>query len=592
MFARIDFQFGRVHGRMSAKMWMSLSDLEIKRRHDYGRGKETLAGVEASSVRKLQNKEVCFHLILALFSAIAMLACVGNAQVPRDGTSAINGAVHDNAGNAVGEASVRLQGQGNGQAEERKTDGSGSFGFAGLRAGTYVLSASKGERHSSEVTVSLTKGGAIQHVELTLSAPDNVGREAQMEYADAPNFTVAAVTDWTAAGGHGSDTSLRTSEALNRETLRLKAAADRANADGGESEQSLREALEKSPRDLKANEDLGRFYLAAERYSDAVPPLRTASELDQSNERNEYDLAVALVRSGDAAGAREHLNRLLAKKTSRPELHRLAGEIAESSGEPLEAVREFEQAAKADPSEENYFAWGSELLKHRAVLQAKEVFESGARAHPKSARMLTALGAALFAGARYEEAARRLCDASDLNPANVEPYLFMGKVEIAAPNSLPCIEPRLKRFVHMEPADPMANFYYAMTYWKEHGKKVDEETSAVVEKYLENATKADRKCSDAYLQLGILRASRSDFGAASDFYRKAIDAAPESSEAHYRLGVAYDRLGEKEKASEEFRLHDELEKRQAAAVDQQRREVKQFLVKVDGDNRNHSAEQR
>ena len=97
-----------------------------------------------------------------------------------------------------------------------------------------------------------------------------------MEYADAPNFTVAAVTDWTAAGGHGSDTSLRTSEALNRETLRLKAAADRANADGGESEQSLREALEKSPRDLKANEDLGRFYLAAERYSDAVPLLAAA----------------------------------------------------------------------------------------------------------------------------------------------------------------------------------------------------------------------------------------------------------------------------------------------------------------------------
>jgi Flp pilus assembly protein TadD len=285
------------------------------------------------------------------------------------------------------------------------------------------------------------------------------------------------------------------------------------------------------------------------------------------------------------------LNQLRSKrKTGRPEWHRLAGEIAEKSGEPLEAVREFEQAAKADPSEENYFAWGSELLKHRAVLQAKEVFESGARAHPKSARMLTALGAALFAGARYEEAARRLCDASDLDPTDVEPYLFMGKVEIAAPNSLPCIEPKLQRFVEMQPADATANLYYAMTYWKEHGKRVDEETSAVVEKYLENATKADPKCSQAYLQLGILRASRSDFGAASGFYRQAIDAEPQSSEAHYRLGVAYDRLGAKEKAAEEFRLHDELEKRQAAAVDQQRREVKQFLVKVDGENRSHSAE--
>ncbi len=43
-----------------------------------------------------------------------------------------------------------------------------------------------------------------------------------MEFADQPNFTVAGVTDWTAVGGHGSDASLRTSEALARETLTLK----------------------------------------------------------------------------------------------------------------------------------------------------------------------------------------------------------------------------------------------------------------------------------------------------------------------------------------------------------------------------------
>ena len=43
-----------------------------------------------------------------------------------------------------------------------------------------------------------------------------------MEFADKPNFTVAGVTDWTAVGGHGSDATLRTSEALARETVTLK----------------------------------------------------------------------------------------------------------------------------------------------------------------------------------------------------------------------------------------------------------------------------------------------------------------------------------------------------------------------------------
>jgi hypothetical protein len=50
------------------------------------------------------------------------------------------------------------------------------------------------------------------------------------------------------------------------------------------------------------------------------------------------------------------------------------------------------------------------------------------------------------------------------------------------------------------------------------------------------------------------------------------------AEAHYRLGVAYDRIGELAKAKREFQLHDELKQQQAAEVERERRAVKQFLV--------------
>jgi Flp pilus assembly protein TadD len=162
----------------------------------------------------------------------------------------------------------------------------------------------------------------------------------------------------------------------------------------------------------------------------------------------------------------------------------------------------------------------------------------------------------------------------------------MGKVEVTAPNHLPCIENRLKRFVEMQPANPLANYYYAMAYWKEHGKRVDAQTLEYVENYLNTAVNVDRRCSSAYLQLGVLRASHGDYAEAAEFYRKAIDVEPESTEAHYRLGVAYDRLGQKEKAALEFSLHDQLEKREAALVDRQRREVKQFVVQTNGNMQN------
>ena len=137
-------------------------------------------------------------------------------------------------------------------------------------------------------------------------------------------------------------------------------------------------------------------------------------------------------------------------------------------GDPLAAVHEDEQAVRLDPSEQNYFAWGSELLLHRAVWQAAEVFKNGTKAYPKSARMLAALGAALFAGALYDQAADSLCQASDLNPADTEPYLFMGRIEMAAPKPLACIEPRLARFVQQQPQNSLANYFYAMAIWKGH----------------------------------------------------------------------------------------------------------------------------
>jgi tetratricopeptide (TPR) repeat protein len=521
------------------------------------------------------------------------------AHSQQQGTGSIVGAVRDSAGNGIADASVRLQARGASQVEEHRTDSIGNFGFSGLKTGSYVLSASKGEKHSDEVTVSLVRGGATQRVDLTLSsqstpefARDRRGPKAEMEFSDVPNFTVAAVTDWTAAGGHGSDTSLRTSEALTQETLRLKQdekGSALAPSAASDIEQRLRSAVEGAPRAYRANEDLGHFYIRMDRYSEAVAPLETAYLAEPSNMETEYELALALARKGDAATARPHVEHLLGTG-DRPEWHRLAGEVDEKLGDPLSAVHEFERAVKGNPSEDNYFAWGSELMQHRAIWQAKDVFESGAKAYPHSVRMLTALGAALFGGAMYEEAAKRLCEASDLNLADAEPYLFMGKVEIAAPNRLPCIETKLERFVRIQPENPLANYFYAMAYWKEHGKEADADTLQRVETYLNKAVKTDPQCSSAYLQLGVMRASRADFKTASTFYQKAIDADPQSTEAHYRLGVAYDRLGEKAKAADEFKLHDELEKQQAAVVDRQRKEVKQFLVQVGGNAQDRPAQ--
>ena len=508
-------------------------------------------------------------------------------------SATVRGRVLNPEGNLVAGATVHLQQNGTSRAEA-VVDAKGEFKFSGLAAGTYVLTAEKAGVRSRVATLTISSLRDQPQVDLRLGRPATPGGKSDpgstnparaMEFADNPNFAVAGVTDWTAAGGHGSDTSLRTSEALTRETLMLKpssvgpapAASPAEAAIARATEEKLRSTLSSAPGDFEANHQLGEFDLRQGRYPESVALLKTAYAIKPGDFDNEYDLAQACEQVGDFSQAQDHVRHLLANHDG-ADLHRLAGSIDEKLGDPLTAVHEYEQAVRMDPSEQNYFDWGSELLYHRAIWQAQAVFEQGVKAYPKSARMLTALGAALFAGALYDDAAHRLCEASDLNPADPEPYTFMGKIEIAAPSPLACVSQKLERFVRMQPDNALANYFYAMALWKENGRLTDQQTLNRIETTLTKAINIDPKCADAYLQLGNLEASRHEFQRAIGFYSKAIEVNPQLSEAHYRLGISYERIGEKGKAKLEFQKHDEIEKQIAAEIQRQRKDVKQFVI--------------
>ena len=518
-------------------------------------------------------------LVVALMVLPAMAAFAQQQPIPEKSDAVtIHGRVVDARGKPVAEVLVRLVEKDSAGSFETNSDPDGRFTFKTIPAGSYAMTAEKGSWRS-HVTVIVTPEENQNLADLVLgerdeARPDSSGSTGQaMEFSDKPNFTVAGVTDWTAVGGHGSDTTLRTSEALAQDVLTLpeqtSAAAMTGNsAAASDSEAKLRAAQAAAPASFDANRRLGEFYLHAGRYSAAVPFLENA-------------LALACEGVGDYSQAHDHVKLLLAHRDD-AKSHHLAGELDEKLGDPLDAVHEYELAAKLDPNEQNYFAWGSELLLHRAIWQAQEVFRKGTEAYPESERMLTALGAALFAGAVYKEAAQRLCAASDLNPSDPEPYTYMGKIDIAAPDPLPCIEPRLERFARQQPKNPLANYLYAMVLLKAQHQTGDPQAQQRAETLLKKAVTLDSGLADAWLQLGILAAARRDLSEAMEDYRKAIGANPKLGEAYYRLGVAYDRTGDPARARQEFELHDQIEKAHADEVERQRKEIQQFLIVPSG----------
>jgi tetratricopeptide (TPR) repeat protein len=266
-------------------------------------------------------------------------------------------------------------------------------------------------------------------------------------------------------------------------------------------------------------------------------------------------------------------------ETSRAgDAHRALGDVKESSGDPVGAVNEYAAAVKIDPSEQNYFAWGAELLLHRAGQPAVHVFSAGLKAHPDSSRMLAGLAAAFYSNGQYKEAAVQLCRASDLNPADAAPYLLIGKMEQASADPFSCSEKALARFANDQPANSQAHFLYGLVLWKKARKTQDSSGIARAERLFQKAANLDPHFANVYLQLGMLYNAQGKKDAALSAFQKAAAADPKSSASHYQLSLAYRRSGNAAKADDEMKIYDELRRFEAAALEKERHELRQFVT--------------
>jgi tetratricopeptide (TPR) repeat protein len=435
-----------------------------------------------------------------------------------------------------------------------RTDSEGAFQLSKIEEGDYFLLAGTTDKPTDGHAVHITRDETAT-VDIALPAKLTDAKSAEPrkpatekpaasppEFFDEPQFTVAGVTQATTSGGHGSQTIVRSTEALARATVSLANDSDVSLTNNSNNEKN------------KDNESTGR----------AMPLASAASEssLRDSLARNPLD----------------------------PALHHSLGEVEEKLHNPLDAVREYQRAAELDPSEPNLFDWGTELLTHRALEPATEVFTKGNHLFPRSARMLVALGVTWYARGNYDRAAECLVSASDIFPERPMPYLFLGKMQTVLTFPTAGVAERLARFAQLQPENALANYYYAVSLWKqsEGGADTSADTSkesfAHIESLLGKAVQLDPRFGAAYLQLGILHSRRGDLPLAISAYQKAIVFGPESddiaAEAHYRLAQAYQRTGDKTGAKQELELHDLLAKKIKAQAESERRDIQEFVISL------------
>ncbi|HYT23929.1 MAG TPA: carboxypeptidase-like regulatory domain-containing protein, partial [Candidatus Polarisedimenticolia bacterium] len=139
----------------------------------------------------------------------------GQSTSPDSAT--LQGSVRDPHGKPLSSSVVYLQGKTGSQPLTAQTDSAGTYRFAAVPQGVYVLRAKLvGYRDATYESFVLGKN-ETRTVILILepqTADKTSSPSAATEFFDEPSFTVAGVTDSTNLGGHGSNTTVRTKEAL------------------------------------------------------------------------------------------------------------------------------------------------------------------------------------------------------------------------------------------------------------------------------------------------------------------------------------------------------------------------------------------
>ncbi len=349
-----------------------------------------------------------------------------------------------------------------------------------------------------------------------------------------------------------------------------------------EAEAQFLHVVKLEPHNFEANHNLGEFYIQAGKLGKAIPYLKRAQELNPTVYNNGYDLALAYEQSGDLEQARKQIQQLI-KVNDTAELHSLLGEVEEKYKNYLAAATQYERAARMDPSESNILDWGVELMLHQTFEPAVEIFNAGRERFPNSSKLQTALGIALNGLGRFDEGAKALMKAGERDLSNPLPLILLGKdYENLSPAIADEVRSRLKQSIKTNQNNASLRYYYAMSLWKQRQDHPDGAGAAQeeIESLLKTAVSIDPRSSEAYLQLGILYATQRRFDDAIRQYKEALAINSENATIHYRLGQAFARTGESDRAQQEFAEFERLHKLELAETNKQSAQIQQFVYSM------------
>jgi Tfp pilus assembly protein PilF len=306
------------------------------------------------------------------------------------------------------------------------------------------------------------------------------------------------------------------------------------------------------PKNFAVLHNLGEFYVKHGQIAEAVPWLQKAQVQNPEDYANGYDLSLGLLETGRLAEAEQQIQGLLRIRET-AELHSLLADAYERDGKVLAAGKEYQRAAQMSPNEANVFDWGAELLRHRNLPEAKQVFSRGMSLFPQSTRMVIGFGLAEHLAGEDADASRTLMHAVDLDLSDARSYYFLASLKHIPPELMKGVTARFAQYAARYPKRADAQYYYASNLWLSNEALNQPQNYAEIEDRLRAALALDPRRFEAHQLLGILYEDRGDYKRATAEFEAAIQEKPSFEEAHYRLALVLNRVGQRQRAEQEMK---------------------------------------
>lgn len=299
-------------------------------------------------------------------------------------------------------------------------------------------------------------------------------------------------------------------------------------------------------------------------YAEVVTLLeKMPANLPEAREAS-FDMALALFHLGEFNRAAVTLQPSLAQPSNGEALS-LLGDIEDARGNADAALAAYRKATEAEPANENFwFSYGSFLLRQDRAADANAVFARGSDHATHSARLRLGQGVALYSAGLYEQAADCLLRLAADEPVVSLTYYVLGELYEAVPSAQDRVARVLGSYLAAEPKDPLAYREYGRILFL-RAQSQGESDYGPAKRSLKTALALDPRYAEAYLQLAVIAQSENNPRESVPLLRKALALKPSLSTAHYRLALAYRKLGMTAQAGQEMDQYSREKNDEAAA---------------------------